>query len=297
MIHRLESRFGIKGKALQWFRFYLENRLQFVCINGSNSSSTDVTFGVPQGSILAPLLNLLYTSPLGDIIRQRGMEFHFYADDSQIYFPFDSSSCCLSVVSHIQGCLSDISSWMSLNKLKLNGDKTELLIIGSQFRPTLQFPPVALDDGSMILPSKYARNIGVTFDSILNFEHHITDICKSCYFNIRNIYRIIKCLSTEHTKILVNAFVTSRLDNCNSLLYGLPRCLLHKLQLVQNCAARKILGGCKYDHITPILRELHWLPIEHRITFKLLLITFNALNNFAPCYISNLLHIYTPIDV
>ena len=200
------------------------------------------------------------------------MEFHFYADDSQIYFSFDSSSCCLSVVSHIQGCLSDISSWMSLNKLKLNGDKTELLIIGSQFRPTLLFPPVALDDGSVILPSKYARNIGVTFDSILNFEHHITDICKSCYFNIRNIYRIIKCLSTEHTKILVNAFVTSRLDNCNSLLYGLPRCLLHKLQLVQNCAARKILGGCKFDHITPLLRELHWLPIEHRITFKLLLI-------------------------
>ena len=134
------------------------------------------------------------------------MEFHLYADDYQIYFSFDSSSCCLSaVVSRIQACLSDISSWMSLNRLKLNGDKTELLIIGSQFRPNLQFPPVVLNDGSVILPSKYARNIGVTFDSVLNFEYHITDICKSCYFNIRNIYRIRKFLSTEHTKILVNA--------------------------------------------------------------------------------------------
>ena len=128
-------------------------------------------------------------------------------------------------------------------------------------------------------------------DSVLNFEHHITDICKPCYFNIRNIYRIRKCLSTEHKKILVGAFVTSRLDNCNSLLYGLPRCLLQKLQFVQNCAARLILVGGKYDHITPLLRELYWLPFEHHITFKLLLITLKALNNLAPClcYISNLL--------
>ena len=141
----------------------------------------------------------------------------------------------------------------------------------------------------------YARNIGITFDSVLNFERHITDICKSCYFNIRNIYRIRKFSSTEHTKILVNAFVTTRLGNCNSLLYGLPRGLLHKLQLVQNCTARLILGGYsyKYEHITPLLRELHWLPVEHRIVFKLLLITFKALNNLAPCYISNRLYLYT----
>ena len=101
---------------------------------------------------MGPLLYLLYTSPLGDIIiRQHGMEFHLYADDSQIYFSFDSSSCCLSaVVSRIQACLSDISSWMSLNGLKLIGDKTELLITGSQFRPSLQFPPVVRNDGSVI---------------------------------------------------------------------------------------------------------------------------------------------------
>ena len=134
---------------------------------------------------------------------------------------------------------------MSLNKLKLNGDKTELLIIGSQFRRTLQFPLAVLDDGSLNPPSKYARNIGVAFDIVLNIERHTTDICKSCYFNIRNIYRIKKFLSTENTKILVDAFVTSRLDNCISILYCLFR------DVLQNFAARLILGGYKYDYITP----------------------------------------------
>ena len=102
------------------------------------------------------------------------------------------------MVSRILACLSDITSWMSLNKLKLNGDITEFLIIGSQFRPTLQFPPVAHNDGSVILPSKYARNIGVKFDNVLNFESHNTDMCKS--------YCIRKILSTAHTKILFYSF-------------------------------------------------------------------------------------------
>ena len=97
-------------------------------INSSNSTSTDVAFGVPKGSVLGLLLYLLYTSLLGDIIRQHGMEFHLYADDSQIYFSFESSSCCLSaVVSRIQACLSDISSWILLKRLKLNEAKCKKL--------------------------------------------------------------------------------------------------------------------------------------------------------------------------
>ena len=105
---------------------------------------------------------------------------------------------------------------------------------------------------------------------------------------------IKKFLSISSTKALVHAFVTCRLDNCNSLLYGLPKHLVHRLQLAQNCAARLILCGRKHDHVTPLLRELHWLPVEQRIIFKMLFFTFKALNNLCPSYISDLLETYKP---
>ena len=125
-------------------------------------------------------------------------------------------------------------------------------------------------------------------------ERQVSAIWKSAFFHIRNISRIRKFLTVNSTKALVHAFVTCRLDNCNSLLYGLPKYLVHRLQLAQNCAARLILCGRKHDHVTPLLKELHWLPVEQRIIFKILLLTFKALNNLCPSYISDLLEIYRP---
>ena len=125
-------------------------------------------------------------------------------------------------------------------------------------------------------------------DDKINFEKQVASICQSSFCHIRNIARIRRFLSEESTKALVQAFVTCRLDNCNSLLYSLPKNQIEKLQHVLNCAARLVVNARRHDHITPVLRDLHWLPVEQRIIFKILPFTFKALNGLAPSYLSDL---------
>ena len=145
---------------------------------------------------------------------------------------------------------------MFLNKLKLNGDNTELLVFGLHNLSASQLPSFTAIDGSVIQPLHSARNISVIFDNKLNMERQVTAICKSAFFHIRNIFRIRKFLSVNSTKAFVHAVVACRLDNCNSLLYGLPNYLVHRLQFAQNCAAGLTLCGRKYDHVTSSLKEL-----------------------------------------
>ena len=116
--------------------------------------------------------------------------------------------------------------------------------------------------------SSEVKNLGCWLDNQLKLDSHINRLCKSAFFHLYNIRRIRKFLSPETTQILVNAFVTSRLDYCNSILYGLPATELYKLQRVQNSAARLICNVGRFDHISPSLKTLHWLPIKFRIQFK-----------------------------
>lgn len=145
-----------------------------------------------------------------------------------------------------------------------------------------------------ICPASTVRDIGVILDQKLSLENHVINICKSCFFYIHNIWKIRKYISLEACETLVHAFISSRLDFCNSLLYGLPKSLLQKLQHVQNAAARVVSCCQKHDHITPVLYSLHWLPVEQRIEFKILLLTFKALNNAAPLYLCELVEPYVP---
>ena len=136
----------------------------------------------------------------------------------------------------------------------------------------------------MIEPTKSAKNIGVWFDNIMSMSKQVNAIYKKAFYHLRNIASIRRFLSQQHCEILIHAFVTSALDCCNSLLYGLPQYQIKKLQHLQNAAARLLTRTGKYEHITPILKELHWIPVDQRIEFKILVLTFKALNRTAPKY-------------
>ena len=297
LLHTLESSFGIKGKVLDWFQSYLTGRTQTVQIKQSTSEPHELKFGVPQGSVLGPILFTIYTTPLGQLIRRHGLTFHLYADDTQLYLAFKPSepSSIVNNISRLEKCVDDIRAWMKLNLLKLNDDKTELLVITS--RPsTSQSLHISIKVGDQdISPSEEPpKNLGVIFYSTCSLKDHVSNVCRSINFNLYSIGKIRKYLDRPTVEKLVNAIITSRLDYCNSLLFGILKELISQLQKRQNHAARIITKWRKYDHITPVLVDLHWLPVKQKIDFKILLLTYKALNGLAPAYMRELLIPYSP---
>ena len=184
MLQRLNEEIGLTGTALEWFRSYLGGRSSRVCVNGQLSDPKPLDFGVPQGSVVGPMCFSIYTSNVGKIIRKHGFSYHIYADDTQIYCPFNpkNQTSINSALSKLTSCVNEIKLWMTHNLLKLNEDKTEFLVISSpRFARTL--PPILLDiAGSRITLSPYVRNLGIIFDSHLSMSDHITSMRRSINF-------------------------------------------------------------------------------------------------------------------
>uniref|UniRef100_A0A8C6KA24 Reverse transcriptase domain-containing protein n=1 Tax=Nothobranchius furzeri TaxID=105023 RepID=A0A8C6KA24_NOTFU len=292
LLERLEHVVGIKGTALGWFKSYLSDRFHFVNVHDKSSSFSRVTCGVPQGSVLGPILFTIYMLPIGKIIRQHGINFHCNANDTQLYLSINPDEP--NRLGRLQACLEDIKNWMTLNFLLLNQDKTEVLIFGPEIQKRKLLSQSPDLNGITLISENKARNLGVIFDQDMSFKSQVSQVCRISFFHLRNIAKIRSILSRSDAEKLVHAFITSRLDYCNSLLSGSPQNVVKSLQLVQNAAARVLMRIKKRDHISPVLASLHWLPVKFRIDFKILLLTYKALNNQAPSYISDLIVPYVP---
>ena len=215
-----------------------------------------------------------------------------FADDTELYSsgPRDQAD---ALFDDMQSCILDVKEWTVHNKLQLNEDKTEALLLGRSRSPS-SLPSSLMVGQCSVQFSTSARNLGVIFDDSLSMKEQVTRVCHSAYFEIRKISTIRKYLTTEATKTLVTSLVISRLDYCNVLLAGVPQSLLDRIQKVLNCAARLIFRATKRDHVSPLLSELHWLPVQQRINYKIGILCFNILSGFAPPYLSELVEPYTP---
>ena len=211
---------------------------------------------------------------------------------TQLYTAIDPANQALSLTA-LRNCIEDVMRWNTQNMLRSNAEKTEVILFTSRFTKTPNIEKLSFVNTVIELTERVC-DLGVNLDKNLSLTYHINETCKKATNAIRSIGRIRKYITKENLKLLVNALVLSRLDYCNSILYGLPKQELDKLQRIQNTAACLITGTKRHKHIKPALRELHWLPVESRIIFKVLLITFKIIHGLCPAYLSSLLQQYHP---
>ena len=246
--------------------------------------------------MLGPRLFSMYMKPLGNIIKRHQLDMHFYADDVQIYTSFKAGELQsrTDAISRVNRCLEDVRQWMADNMLKLNESKTEMVLFSSKHRPSLADDFTVSVGGVNLCPAASCRSLGVILDKHMTMSQHVNAVCRSAYYHLRSIGQIRKCLTTDATKSLVHGLVTSRIDYCNALINGIPVTLMSKLQRVQNVSARIITRKRCSEHITPLLMDLHWLPVSRHVEFKIITLVFKALHGEAPRYILDLIDIYAP---
>ena len=266
LISRLGSYFGFSDTVLRWFSSYLSGRTQSVIKGKTTSNPHPVDFGVPQGSILGPVLFTLYVAPLQDIVAAYNLNSMFYADDSQLYIaikPNDQSSALVT----LQNCVNAVINWNTQNMLLCNPGKTEVIQFTSRFVRNPVLSQFSFGNTTIELSDK-VRDLGVILDKELNLRQHINDTCKKAISAIRSISRIRKYLSQSNLKRIVDAFVISRIDYCNSILYGLPIVEHEKLERVQNIAARLITGSSRRDKLPQCLRTCIGFLLGHALLLR-----------------------------
>jgi hypothetical protein len=284
LIEKLHLMYGIEGPALNWIKTYLEERTLYVKIDDKFSKGRVTTTGVPQGSVLGPLLFCLYIQEIHDIVDKYNLSYHIFADDVQIYTPLSTNH---SELQSLRLCVADIKKWAEGNSLKLNDNKTKFLQINAPNRMQIDYP---LSYGDSFNVDHHVKNLGIYIDERLSFRTQINDVCKRGFYMLRQLWRIAsKVKSIELKKQLVHCCILSKIDYCNSLYCGLPAKDIKKLQRLINASVRFVFCLKIGTSTTLYLKRAHLLPVNLRIDYKICVLVFKCLNGFAPAYLSCLI--------
>ena len=275
---------GTSSHTLQWFRSYLSNRKQVVRIHSTLSEPLPVTSGVPQGSILGPVLFSIYTNDLSSIPQKCSTQS--YVDDTKLITSFQLKDN-LDAITDLKDDLFKIGEWCSNNLLLLNPSKSKLMIFGSrQMRAKLQFHSLPFM-GKDIMPSDTAKDLGVILDSNLTYDEHVIKTASSCMSCLGQINRVKHVFDKRTLLTIINSLVFSKLFYCSNVWANTSKCNINKLQAVQNFACRIVSGARKYDHITSIRKELNWLPVANQLYYRSAIMAFKCMTGHAPEYLSS----------
>ena len=267
LVHRLHSDLEFTDTVLQLFSSYMSDRKHYVSLSNHCSGFAPVHSGVPHGSVLHPILFNMYIMPLSAIIDLHSIMHHSCPDDLQ--WQMSASPDNISELLHsMQSCIGDVKAWATANMLKLNDNKTELMLVISKRTKHLHNLPTSITMGNTQIPFKQSlKNLGFTLDCHLTMNAHISNIARTCYFELRHLAYICRFLTSTATATLVSAFVLSRIDYCSSLLFGSTHDFTSHSQRIQNYAARVILRLPKSSSITIHLKSIHWLPVKVTSTY------------------------------
>lgn len=299
LVKKLRTDYGIDDNVSKWLSAYLTDRNFTVKVNNNTSSVAKLRYGVPQGSLLGPVLFILYTKDLKKIANNFGLSIQLYADDSQLYISFnptDTMEVTLKIEA-ITNCLNEIKQWMVHHFMKLNDDKTKFIVLGKRTQQdlcselSLPFSDFTIEQTD--LKSKVVESLGIKLDQNLSMKRQANDVSKKTFWTLSNLGNFRHYL-TEKLKItLVKTLILSKVDYCNALFAGSNKTIVRKLKNVIENAVRFIYNIRDWSvDLQPYYLKCHIMPIELRIQYKVCLLVHKALGGTAPPYMRDLLVLY-----
>ena len=254
LVHRLHTDIGFTDAVLQWFSAYQTDRTHYVSLSNHCSAFTPVHSGVPQGSVLAHMLFTMYIKPLSAIIDTHSIMHHSFADALQLQISAPSGRTS-ELLHPMQSCISDVKAWATANMLKVNDNKTKLMLVTYKRTKYLHDLPTSITMGNAQIPFIHSvKNLGFTLDRHLTMNAHVSNIARTCYLELGRLAYVRRFLTSTASATLVSAFALSRVYYCHSLLFGSTHYVTSHLQRIQNYATRAILRLPKSSSITTHLK-------------------------------------------